>query len=308
MGPLEEFLGGYRIVRSCAPGLRPEPTQAKVRMGNGRPLSERSVDHRLRVADIHREALARNQDYSNDVIVLVNGWDDAGIRLEPLHFDERGCLGSPPYGPYLGLVERICSRSGLVLPWLPESLKALTLDDIRGWAKDQLFQHVPGWTLEPRERRRRRRPASPVAVTADLTQGISFEQFASIDEERIRARMGLEHRAASESSFTVSPFDQFAGLDFKRVAIPFRQLGQRHHGLEDGYRECWKVFDWHRDSIPDTEIATRLWPELAQEDPGLIRHRVHQRLKTARILIANAYPETPVQPESRRKRSNMSLS
>jgi|SRR5882724_54805 len=267
-----------------------------------RPLSDDSIEHRVRVAYVRKQALARNEIYYEVMHRLRDGWEEDGVRVPGLHFDEKGYLASAPSGPHLALIDEISKRSGLILPWLPEHLKQMSLDDVRGW-HNPVFNDVPGWTLQLKARRRRsRRVLSSTTVPKQgPAQPISLKDFVPIDEEAIRKeikKIETEMRSGHTSAWANSSLETFDTKDFKAVPVPLRQLGQRHHALDDGYFECWSVFDWHRDGIPDTEIARRLWPQL---DPNDIRHRVHQRLKTAGRLIEMAYSEEPIQREKRRK-------
>jgi hypothetical protein len=264
------------------------------------PLSEDLIDHRVRVAYLRVQGLARNDTYCERIRRLQDGWEEDGVRVRGLHFDEQGYLASPPAGPHLTLVEEICDTSGLILPSLPERLREVSLDDmLRHWHDRPIVDDVPGWVPQPKAK-----AVEPSRLAhRDAAQPIAWNDFVSLDEKAIRDAIAEieEEGHSTEGSAWVSTSLETLDVDedLHRAPVSLRQLGQRHHGLGDGYVECWKAFDLHRDGIPDTEIAQQLWPEL---DPRVVRYRVHERLKTARRLINMAYSAEPIQRETRRRR------
>jgi hypothetical protein len=276
-----------------------------------RPLSDDSIEHRVCVAYLRLQGLARNTIYREEIRRLQDGWEEDGARVSGLHFDAKGYLASPPSGWQLALVDEICQRSGLILPWLPQRLKEISLDDMRVWHDRPMFDDVPGWTLEPKARRRRsRRGVASNKLTQQRSAQSISDDFVPLDEEAVPgimdealrkalAEMEAEIRGGRTSASTNPSAETLDLATFKHVAVLLRQVGERHHALEDGNSECWTVFDWHQEGVSDTDIAKRLWPQLHPTD---IRHRVHQRLQTARRIIDMAYAAEPIRREKRRKR------
>src|SRR5438445_3262802 len=92
-GPVPKAFGLRRAHEKLAaePNLDSHPIARRID-DMAPPLSDDSVEHRVRVAYVRKQALARNESYRDVMRRLENGWEEDGVWLPGLNFDKNGYL------------------------------------------------------------------------------------------------------------------------------------------------------------------------------------------------------------------------
>jgi len=172
----------------------------------------------------YRQAL-RDSQCAVEPAVAFNAAGFLTIRIEDLRLPDgrltTATLPAIPSGRMARLLQKICDRSGLRVPVLPEGLKALTLADITDYSTAPLFVDMPGWT----QRLRRGRPRMRSVVLRRLGRhrrappdavGMRYADYWTVydllllgkKEREVIATVWPQAKDAREFSFENSPIRQ----------------------------------------------------------------------------------------------------
>ncbi len=276
--------------------------------------SDETIRARAALARLRGQALARNEDYESAIDKLKT----LGLRFGPDGFT--AIDGVLSWG-LCDAIYSVCRRATLILPVLPDKLKALTLDEILKYDEHHVFPDVPGWTIEPKDARRfkaavQRSARLLLPAAGDLSVALTAEDDRSaaprtgdvdqrLDDEfaedffREKDRSGFV--ATNTRQFRAGVIERAAPGDLVRYQVVLLgKLTKRHRGPdrsipEDLFAQYWRVYDLRKAGKNECEILRDVWPteeraEAPSSDKTPRRQRVYDYLHRAKELIAAAYP------------------